>query len=184
MTTTFLADLPGAIAARLHQLLPGLRQCEGMEGRFDLDELKSVTARAPAVLVARLGSSMPRPLAGPRWHYDLRMAAFVVTKDALGDPKRDLAAAAICQELLIRIPGTTWGLADCGTARDVADQSLSGSSLKARGIALWAVTWTQPVVLEQLPAQILIPISLYVGWTPDVGAAHEADYDLIGGPDE
>lgn len=176
----FIARLPGAIAAKLHALLPGLRQCEGMEGRFDLDELKTVTARAPAVLVARLGSSMPRPLAGPHWHYHLRMAAFVVTKDAL-DLKRDLAAGAICQALLQRIPGATWGLPDCGEARDVADQSLSGSALKAKGIALWAVTWTQPVVLEQLPEQILIPVQLYVGQSPAIGATHLDDYEQIGG---
>lgn len=176
----FLATLPGVIAAQLHQLLPGLRQCEAMEGRFDLDELKTVTARAPAVLVARLGAAMPRPLAGPHWHYHLRVAAFVVTKDAL-DLKRDLAAGTICQALLQRIPGATWGLAAAGPAQDVADQSLSGASLKAKGIALWAVTWTQPVVLEDLPAKILIPVSLYVGQAPAIGAAHEDDYTLIGG---
>lgn len=176
----FLASLPGAIAAELRELLPGLRQCEGMEGRFDLDELKTVTARAPAVLVARLGASMPRPLAGPHWHYHLRMAAFVVTKDTL-DLRRDLAAGAICQALLRRIPGATWGLAACGDARDVADQSLSGAALKAKGIALWAVTWTQPVVLADLPEDVPVALELYVGQAPEIGAAHEDDYVRIGG---
>lgn len=176
----FLAKLPGVIAGQLHELLPGLRQCEGMEGRFDLDELKTVTARAPAVLVARLGATTPRPLAGPHWHYHLRMAAFVVTRDTL-DLRRDLAAGTICQALLVRIPGATWGLAECGDARDVADQSLSGSALKAKGIALWAVTWTQPVVLEALPAPGQVALELYVGMAPEIGAAHEDDYVRIGG---
>lgn len=175
-----LAALPGLIAARIHILLPGLRQCEGMAGRFDLDELKTVQARAPAVLVSRLGSTMPRPLAGPHYIYALRMAAFVVTRDAL-DLQRDLAAASICQALLQRIPDAAWGLGGVGPATDVADQSLSGAALKAKGISLWAVSWTQPVTLSPLPAQSVIPVALYVGQAPWIGAAHEDDYDLVGG---
>lgn len=183
MRPGFLGDLPALIARRIHDLLPGLRQCEGMAGRFDADELKTVSTRAPAVLVARLGSTMPRPLAGPHFHYTLRMAAFVVTKDAL-DLGRDAAAAAICQTLLQRIPGATWAIDGVGPATEVADQSLSGATMKAKGVALWAVTWAQPVVLEPLPAQPIIPVQLYVGQAPRVGAAHEDDYSLIGAFDE
>lgn len=183
MRRDFLADLPGQIAARIHAHLPELRQCEGMAGRFDLAELQAVSVRAPAVLVARLGSSMPRPLAGPHYHYHLRMAAFVVTKDAL-DLGRDAAAAAICQALLQRIPGAAWGIDGLGSAESVADQSLSGAAQKAKGIAVWAVTWTQPAVLEPLPPQEVIPVRLYLGRAPDIGADHQADYDLIGSYDE
>lgn len=183
MTPDFLARFPGLVAARLHPLLPGLRTCEGMEGRFDLDALATVTARAPAVLVGWLGASMPRPLAGPHWHYHLRLAAFVITKDTV-DLKRDAASATICQVLLQNIPGATWGIPAAGPAMEVVATSLSGSSAKAKGVSIWAVTWTQPVVLEDLPAQILVPISLYVSQAPAIGAAHEDAYDQIGSADE
>lgn len=179
MRPGYLADLPGLIAARIATHLPELRQCEGMAGRFDLAELQTVAVRAPAVLVARLGSSMPRPLAGPHYIYSLRMAAFVVTKDVPG-LARDAAAAAICQALLQRIPDATWGIDGLGPAADVADQSLSGGAQKAKGVTIWAVTWTQPTTLEQLPPQAVIPVSLYVSQAPHIGADHEGDYDLIG----
>lgn len=183
MSPDFLATLPDLIAERIKVRLPHLRQCEGMAGRFDVAELASVSARAPAVLVARLGAALDRGFAGPHWHYNLRMAAFVVTKDAL-DLRRDAAAAVICQALLQRISGSDWGIAGVGPARDVADQSLSGASVKTKGVALWAVSWVQPVVLEALPAREVVPVELYLGQAPRIGAAHEADYHLIGSFDE
>lgn len=183
MRPGYLADLPDLIAARIHEVLPGLRQCAGMAGRFDLAELQTVSTRAPAVLVARLGSSMPRPMAGPHYIYALRMAAFIVTKDAPG-LGRDAAAASICQTLLQRVPDATWGIEGLGPASDVADQSLSGSAQKAKGVAVWAVTWIQPTTLEPLPLQTIVPVQLYVGQTPRIGAAHEGDYSLIGAFDE
>lgn len=183
MRPGYLADLPGLIAARIHTHLPELRQCEGMAGRFDLAELQTTSVRAPAVLVARLGASMQPPMAGPYHLYAMRMAAFVVTKDAPG-LARDDAAAAICQALLQRIPGAAWEIEGLGPAADVADQSLSAAAQKAKGVAVWAVTWTQPTTLEQLPAQTVIPVSLYVSQAPQIGADHEGDYDLIGSMDE
>lgn len=107
------------------------------------------------------------------------MAAFVVTRDAPG-LGRDAAAVSICQTLLSRIPGAAWQIEGLGPAWDVADRSLSAAAQKAKGVAVWAVTWTQPTTLQPLPPQAVIPVSLYVSQAPHIGADHEGDYDLIG----
>ena len=49
-----LADLPDRVADAIRAALPGLREVAAHAGRFDLDELKAFTARAPAVRVALL----------------------------------------------------------------------------------------------------------------------------------
>lgn len=175
-----LSDLPEMIAGEVKTVLPELRDCKGMAGPFNLEELKVKGVAAPAVFVSVLGL---RPDAGftgsvPSWKID--MAAYVVTKDSLGLP-RDLAAANICQSLLVLIPNKNWGEDGLGEAEKVAARSLVTAAMKKLTTSLWAVTWEQPVVLHGQDNAAPMPIELYVGQSPDIGAGHEGDYELIGG---
>lgn len=44
------------------------------------------------------------------------------------------------------------------------------------------MVWQQPLILTARPAtEVPLPLELYVGWAPEIGAAHEADYERIGG---
>jgi hypothetical protein len=184
MTATrpdLLAALPGLVAARIRLELPGLRECRGIAGRFNLDMLKAKGVAAPAVLVSRLRLRQDQTFAGPHHSYILQMGAFIVAKDELG-LGRDEAVANIAQALLQLIPDTLWGLpADLGGAVDVAEEPILSIGTEKQAVALSAVTWSQPVALRGLPEAPAITPELYLGQAPRIGAAFENDYELIGG---
>lgn len=177
-----LAALPGIAVARIRELLPDLAQCSAMAGRLDLSAVLSTSIRAPAVLVSRLGVRAARPASGTQWHYAVRMAAFALTKHSTG-LDRDAALGAIVQVLMQVVPGTTWRGADpgIGPAEAVEEEPITLAALRKAGISVSAVLWTQPVVLTGWPLSAPIPMEVYAGWAPEIGAAHEADYDRIGG---
>ena len=184
MTATrpdLLAALPGLVAARIKLVLPALRECRGIAGRFNLDMLKAKGVAAPAVLVSRLRLRQDQTYAGPHHTYSLQMGAFIVARDEMG-LGRDEAVANIAQALLQLIPDTVWGLpADLGAAADVAEEPILSVSTESRAIALSAVTWSQPVALRGLPEVLAITPELYLGQAPRIGRAFEDDYTRIGG---
>lgn len=178
--TTLLSELPDLIAGEIKLIFPDLRQCEGMAGPFNLEDLKATGVKAPAVLVSMLGLRQDKTFSGAVQSYVMDMAAYVVTKDGLGLP-RDDAAANICQGLLALIPDEIWGQADLGAAEKIAARSLVTRAVKKSSASLWAVTWSQPVVFRGEDMTAPQAIELYVGQSPDIGADHEAGYELIGG---
>lgn len=157
-----LAALPKLVAEKIHRVLPRLRDCRAIAGRFDLDSLKRIGVAAPAVLVSRLGARQAEALAGPHITFELDMAAFIVTKDAPG-LQRDEAASNISQALLRLIPENCWGQVGVGAAQRVREQSLITSASEKEAISLWAITWMQPAALAGYPVALRVPISLYVG---------------------
>lgn len=176
-----IAQLPSLIAARIATVLPDLRDCKGMVGGFDVAELKRKGFAAPAVLVSRLGIEQHKTMAGPHRLFAISMAAFIVTRDAMGLP-RDIAAANIASALLRLIPDTNWGEAGVGPAEAVEERVLVTRAAREVTASLSAVIWRQPVALEALPASDPLPIQLYLGQAPKVGPGHEGDYDTIGEP--
>lgn len=175
-----LAALPGLVADHMHQWLPDLATCKGAIGRIELAEVKRLGINSPAILVSRFGTRIAQTLAGPHRHYLVDLAAFVVTKDALG-LDRNTAAATITQALLARLPDLDIATDGVGEVSDLAEHSLVTTDVQKEGIALWVVTWKLRVALEAHPEAEPITPQLYVGWAPRIGAAHEADYDLIEG---
>lgn len=177
---TLLSELPDLIADEIKLIFPDLRQCNGMAGPFNIEELKAKGIKAPAVLVSMLGLRQDKTFSGAVQSYAMDMAAYVVTKDGLGLP-RDDAAANICQGLLALIPDKDWGESNLDAAQKVAARSLVTSAVKKMTTSLWAVTWSQPVVFRGEDFAGPQPIELYVGQAPDIGSDFEADYELIGG---
>ncbi|MGC9419654.1 MAG: hypothetical protein ACP5EN_11860 [Rhodovulum sp.] len=178
--SAILTDLPEAAADTIGALLPELRQCQAIAGRFNLERLKAEQVHAPAVLVSLIGLRQHEGWAGPRHGYLADMAAFIVTTDRAGLP-RDTAAAAMAAVIAAAVPDRDWGLADCGEADDVQAQPLVSAGSERARASLWAVTWKQPLVMTPLPRQTPADLTLYVGESPEIGAAFEPDYDEIGG---
>lgn len=176
-----LGSLPGIVAGVIHTTLPGLLECRGIAGRLNIEQIRQLGIRTPAVLVSRLRGRQDKTLAGPHRMFRLQMAAFILCKDELGLP-RDLAAANIAQTLLTLIPDNQWELPDHAMpAEAVAEEPLVSIEANKHGIALTAVTWDQIVALSPFPAAPAITPELYLGQAPAIGEAHEADYEHIGG---
>jgi len=177
---TLLARLPGVIAGLIHAEMPDLREAAAHPGRFDLDELRAFMARAPAVRVAALGIDQGTEAGGPVLWREIDLAAFVVTRPAPQLAAAD-AALAIVQRLLEFVPGRRWAETCLGQARAVAARNLYSGGARDSGVALWAVTWSQPVQLETPAPGEPLPSSIYAGLAPDIGPDHVDDYVLVSG---
>lgn len=123
--------------------------CEPHGGRFDVEELKRVSRKTPAVFVAVLGL---RDVVERNGDFQATVAwgAFAVAKDNPG-LRRDLAAAALVDRLTMIVPDNTWGLEDECLRRPqgIRGDNLFSASVNKLGVAMWAVTWQQSMVLGQ-----------------------------------
>lgn len=176
-----LATLPDRVAGQIAARLPHLRTCQGFTGRLDVKAIKARGIAAPAVLVSRLRLRQAATRSGPHHTFKVQMAAFILCKDQLGLP-RDAGAANIAQALLTLIPDADWGAPDhIGCAEGVAEEPLVSAESEELGMALTAISWEQIIALEPWPEPQPITPELYLGQAPQIGAAHEDDYTLIGG---
>lgn len=179
---TLLGDLPDLIAARIREVLPGLRDCRGIAGRLDVEDLKRRGIAAPAVLVTRLRTRQDRTYAGPHHTFRMQMAAFILTRDELGLP-RDHGAANLAQVLLGLIPDCDWGRpGDVGPAEAVNEEPLVSVASDQLALALTAVTWEQVVAVAPFPAAPALIPEVYLGQAPQIGAAAEGAYLRVGAP--
>lgn len=178
---SLLSALPEAVIAQIRAVLPELREARAIEGRFDAEELKRVSARAPAVLVARIGlTQIPRNPDFQLLGYQMRLAAFVLTRSDLGQTAQAVQAQ-IVDTLLRLIPDRAWGLADAGPAAAVTEAPIVTRETRERQVLLTAVTWDQPVMLQPVAAGDVVNLQIWTGQAPQIGTGHEADYTLAGG---
>lgn len=175
-----LATLPDVIAARIGAAMPQLATCKGMIGRFDVQNVKDHGVTAPAVLVSRIGARQGQTFAGPVFTYELRLAAFVLVKNAPG-LMREEALGRISQVLMRILPDNVWGLPDHVTpARAIEEEPLFSKAIRDQGVALAAITWTQDIEVGRLPADEALEPQVYLGLYPAVGAVNEGAYAEIG----
>lgn len=118
----------------------------------------------------------PRIAPGPEWRHALRMAAFVLTSGV----GRDGDAAAICQRILTIVSGSRWDEPDLGPANAARADNLYSEGARGQGIALWAVSWEQPVQLGRRPDDAPLRLtSAFASFDPEAPAE---DYDEIPAP--
>ena len=144
-----LNELLEAIAGGVREALPDLKTCAVHDGRFQAAELRRLSLRATAMLIAWLGT--PRTeTPGLMWtDCDQQLAAFIVTRDAPRLP-RGKAARAIAATLLLLIPRARWGFFSApgiGAAERLQARNLFSAEIDKANVALWAVTWRQALRL-------------------------------------
>ncbi len=173
-----LSALPTAIALALKAVLPELRDCKAIAGRFNLDDLKDQSIAAPAVLVSLIKWGQASGRSG-QTQYRAQIVAFIVTKDTMG-LQRDVAAVNIAQAITALADGNTWGLEACGPAEAIGFETLVTAAARKLASSLAVVTWTQPFVLTGEAISVITP-ELYLGIAPEIGIPHVDDYIQIGG---
>lgn len=151
-----------AVTAHLKALLPTV-SVEEHSGGFDLDELKTYGAKAPAVRVSLTGPSPSSARADGNREAHLVVAAFIVTKSAPNRPAfKD--GNDIAERIAASIHRQTFGCAFCEPPKDVDIHNLYSGKLReySGALALQSVSWTQlvqfgvataplPVAAEPLP---------------------------------
>lgn len=114
-------------------------------GRFTMEDLKIIAARPMSCLVSFLAVKRAELQSG-EVRCRCLFGAFVVTIDK---PKvsRDSSALVITTRLLMLIPGNLWGL-EISAPENIDAVNLYSGNLNEKGVALWAVTWEQPVAFD------------------------------------
>ncbi len=173
-------ELRQAIIDKINAELPELKAVSPHPGRFNLDELKRIATKLPAVRVALMGTPTVNILETGENEAVLRLAAFVVTGDRRQLPK-DEAALAIVESLLVFIPGQRWGVKGAMDAKGVKADNLFSGKVERQGVAMWAVTWEQSIRIGQgVWGGGVIPLEVYVSDDPE-NHGDENTYDKVAG---
>lgn len=174
-----LLNLRAAIIADITAQLPKGWSVDGHLGRFTSGDLAKFITVAPAVRVAVLALTEPKPQDADAVEWRVKIGVFVVAKDQGRTLAREQIAAAAVETIVLNAFGSRWGLGRSGVrpADAATAQTIFNDDTLRHGVALWAVDWSQPVVLSRDEAAEFNPLKeLWVGIDPDIGPAHVADY--------
>ena len=175
-------ELLNAIKDDLKARFNELKTCEVHPGRFNLEELKRLSAKTPALLISSLGTVKPENTGTEQSDSTKQLAAYFVTKNA-PNMEADVACRNLVDALELYLEGQLprWGLSDIGEPKAIRSDNLYSSKVDKQGVMLWAVTWQQRIRMgESLFVEDgTLPSKLYVGFSPEIGLYHEQDYEQL-----
>lgn len=156
-------DVLNAIKTKFKTLLPDLPTCEVHSGRFDEEELKRVSTKAPALYIAELGIASVIPEATEQVNSKYVFAVFVITKDQ-GLLDKDVAARNLVETIVNVLNNQRWGLVGIGIPEKITGKNLYSSKSK-NNHTMWVVSWHQEVttgtsVFDEEGYQV--PTELYI----------------------
>lgn len=177
------AQIQNAAALHLKAALPGLRSCDIYAGEFSGGELSRASLAAPAVLVACLGATRGTDHGSGEYDFLCRYSAYCLTRHAGGREARAATALELAEAVLAQVESARFGLAGVSPAKVTRLDNLYGEAFDKAGVALWAVSWEQKALLgaDIWAGDGVLPSELFVGFAPEIGTPHEADYIKIGG---
>lgn len=173
-----LLDLRAAIVARITEAMPKGWSVEGHQGRFGAGDLNRFLTVAPAVRVAILGLSDPLSIDADAVQWRVKIGVFVVTRDQGKTLAREQIAAAAVETLCLLAFGQRFGLGSKGVqpASAATAQVLFNEDSLNKGVALWGIDWTQPIVLSRPEAEAWPLKQLWLGLAPEIGPDHVDAY--------
>jgi hypothetical protein len=118
-------------------------------GAFDSAEIRRHVTEAPAVLVACLGLSDYAKRGSGGWTMQADLAIYILTRDTPVQT-RDRSAMELVAMALRQISRAHWGQPDAFGLPDpvtIEANNLYGGDIDSIAVALWAVTWRQPLYL-------------------------------------
>lgn len=173
-----LLNLRQSIIDQIKGALPKEWSVEGHQGRFGATDLNQFLTVAPAVRVAILGLTNPQMVDEEAAKWQVKVGVFVIAKDRGKTLSREQIAAAAVETICLLALGQRFGLGGQGVSPAEAPtaQVLFNSDTLAKGVALWGIDWTQPVVLARPEAEAWPLKQLWIGLAPEVGPNHIDDY--------
>lgn len=135
-------ELREAIATKLRAEFSGV-EVISHGGRFDAEELRRWSIKAPALVVMCVAADGVNDLGGiPSVPW--RFAVVVVTKST-AKAKRDEVALGLVEAVLHRVHGNRWGAENVDAPDQVLAENLFSAPADKEGIALWGMRWSQAV---------------------------------------
>ena len=148
MTSTRINELRLAVPTRILQLMPSLRACQAIFGRFNLDELETYSAKVPAAFFS-VTEARPEVQAGGQFDLALTLAVFLLAEGKDRDSQAWAMAEAVA---LMLTPDCRWNLQNLTGPADIKVAPVLGAQIKAKGVAIAAVSWRQVLTRASLHA--------------------------------
>lgn len=150
-----LVTLRSEIVAKLEAAIEDANTVEPYGGRLNLGEIKRITARPPAVLVALINGNSSKEEAADPIRVDMLISAFIIAEDKPG-VNRDAVALSIAEQVVAQVAAWPWrGKAQASAPNELKLESLYSGELDRTGVALLAVTWKQtvPIGIDRFEAE-------------------------------
>ncbi|GAA4651683.1 hypothetical protein GCM10023116_39670 [Kistimonas scapharcae] len=151
-----LDAVKAAIVAQLtddYRQTKKVRMVESHRGRFDsVAEIKRHGTASPALLVCTDGVRNCQERFGRHggiWG-DASFFVYIVTRDLPG-VTRDTQAEALAGQLAHTVIDNTWN-DKAQSVKSIDARNLTTTEVDKLGVALWAVGWQQPVLIEPVDA--------------------------------
>lgn len=134
------------IAQHLQGALDGVYVSEH-GGAFSSADIERYAKKSPAVIIACLGVPSFEMQANTMTAAPI-FAAFCLAAENSKE-RRDIAALLLAESVAVEIPRNRWNGSASGTPKTPTASNLYSTPLDKKGIALWAVRWTQQVDLQR-----------------------------------
>jgi hypothetical protein len=175
--TTLLVNFLNKVKADLQAAFPAVRSIELHSGDVNAAEVQRLAPSSPTLLIS-IGSIGESESVGDGTELlPLTVVVYVMTKD---QPRlsRFEAALNLVESLHERVNDNNFDFDGARTAKNIAAKNLFSGDIERQKVALWAVRWTQNVLVGEslFDDDGVVPTDLYVGITPDIGPGHEQDY--------
>ena len=171
-------EIQTASVSVIKAALPELATCKEYAGEFSAGELQRASVLAPAVLVACLGGTRVGEVddGGVDWMY--RFVAYCMVRGVIDRNHRAGGALGLASAVIAAIDKKRFGLTGVWPAKVTRMENLYAEAWDKASIALWAVTWEQQARIAAVEDWVsgVRPEEIYLGFAPEIGAAHEADY--------
>lgn len=116
-------------------------------GPINMEELRVVSTRTPAILVACLG--LPKfERKGTLLVGQAVYACFVAARDEV-KAKRDVMSMIVTEAIASETVDNFWGDTALGAPTDLAGSNLFSRGLDEEGISLWVLRWRQQVEMRR-----------------------------------
>lgn len=180
-------DVLNAIKDHLKTTFTGLKTVDVIAGRFSLVELKRISTKAPAMLVAELGTASIESQGNGQANPMKSFAIFIVTRDEK-NLKKEVAARNLADALEIMLVAEmpVWKINNdpipgVKVPEQVKTDNLYSTEIDKTGVCLYGVTWRQKITIGDniFTNEGTVPTELYVGYDPATGTDNQGSYDAV-----
>ena len=141
-----------AVVASL-KTVPGIRKVEEYAGDLSASALKKIAPKDGGIMLVPLGGApaQDQPSTG-QLAWQMRIGAFIVTRNARGSTERTKDARKLAQAVMLHIKDNQWGLNDTHLAVIEKLENRSAGKADSTGYAVWLVVFRQVINLDEVAA--------------------------------
>lgn len=174
-----LIDYLNGIKTGIATLVPALTSIEVSRGRLSLNDLSRRMVKPPAARIGLLRLADFDRVAEAEVRMNAQVSILLIFEQK-GRTEMHDQAHGLVSGLAVSLFGRNLGIDYAGSIIRPDFKNLFSGEADSRGVLVWEITFQQQVTLSaEALTEGAVPTDLYVGYAPDVGEDHRADYHHI-----